>query len=86
MLRTVVKGRRCDIGLGSVALVSLADAREEARRLRQVARAGGDPLSDRRQERRAVPSFADAATQVHTAHAASFKKRQAPQAVAFVAR
>lgn len=73
VLRTVVKGRRCDIGLGSVALVSLADAREDARRLRQIARAGGDPLADRRQERRVVPSFEDAATQVHTAHAASFK-------------
>ena len=31
MLRTVVKGRCCDIGLGSVELVSLADGREEAR-------------------------------------------------------
>ena len=73
MLRTVVKGRRCDIGLGSVELVSLADAREEARRLRRIARAGGDPLAERRQERRPVPSFDDAAKVVHTAHAASFK-------------
>ena len=73
MLRTVVKGRRCDIGLGSVELVSLADGREEARRLRRIARAGGDPLAERRQERRPVPSFEDAAKVVHTAHAASFK-------------
>ena len=73
MLRTVVKGRRCDIGLGSVELVSLADGREEARRLRRIARAGGDPLAERRQERRPVPSFDDAAKVVHTAHAASFK-------------
>ena len=73
MLRTVVKGRRCDIGLGSVELVSLADGREEARRLRRIARAGGDPLAERRQERRPVPSFEDAAKAVHTAHAASFK-------------
>ena len=73
MLRTVVKGRRCDIGLGSVELVSLADGREEARRLRRIARAGGDPLAERRQERRPVPSFDDAAKAVHTAHAASFK-------------
>ena len=76
MLRTVVKGRRCDIGLGSVELVSLADGREEARRLRRIARAGGDPLAERRQERRAVPSFEDAATAVHTAHAASFKNEK----------
>ena len=73
MLRTVVKGRRCDIGLGSVELVSLADGREEARRLRRIARAGGDPLAERRQERRPVPSFDDAAKVVHSAHAASFK-------------
>ena len=73
MLRTVVKGRRCDIGLGSVELVSLADGREEARRLRRIARASGDPLAQRRQERRPVPSFEDAAKAVHTAHAASFK-------------
>ena len=73
MLRTVVKGRRCDIGLGSVELVSLADGREEARRLRRIARAGGDPLAERRKERRPVPSFEDAAKVVHSAHAASFK-------------
>ena len=73
MLRTVVKGRRCDIGLGSVELVSLADGREEARRLRRIARAGGDPLAERRQERRPVPSFEAAAKVVHSAHAASFK-------------
>ncbi len=73
MLRTVVQGRRCDIGLGSVELVSLADGREEARRLRRIARAGGDPLAERRQERRPVPSFDDAAKAVHTAHAAAFK-------------
>ena len=76
MLRTVVKRRRCDIGLGGVELVSLADAREEARRLRRIARLGGDPLAERRQERRAVPSFEDAATSVHTAHAASFKNEK----------
>ena len=76
MLRTVVKGRRCDIGLGSLDLVSLADAREDARRLRRIARAGGDPLAERRQERRAVPSFEAAATDVHIAHAASFKNEK----------
>ena len=76
MLRTVVKGRRCDLGLGSVELVSLADAREDARRLRRIARAGGDPLAERRQERRAVPTFEAAATDVHAAHAASFKNEK----------
>jgi integrase len=76
MLRTVVKGRRCDIGLGSLDLVSLADAREDARRLRRLARSGGDPLTERRQARRPVPSFKAAATDVHTQHAASFKNEK----------
>ncbi|HXG90011.1 MAG TPA: integrase arm-type DNA-binding domain-containing protein [Vicinamibacterales bacterium] len=73
VLRTVVKGRRCDIGLGSATLVSLAEARDEATRLRKIARAGGDPLSERRRERRTVPSFEAAARQVHASHSAAFK-------------
>ena len=42
MLRTVVKGRRSDLGLGGVEVTSLADARIEAARLRRIARTGGD--------------------------------------------
>jgi hypothetical protein len=37
MVRTVILGKRCDIGLGSVRLVSLAEAREEALRIAFVA-------------------------------------------------
>ena len=73
VLRTVVKGKRCDIGLGSVALVSLSEARDEAQRLRKIARAGGDPLAERRHARRAVPTFEDAAKAVHASHSAGFK-------------
>ena len=76
VLRTVVKGKRCDIGLGSVTLVPLAEAREEALRLRKIARGGGDPLAERRQERRSVPSFEEAAKQVHASHAASFRNEK----------
>jgi integrase len=74
VLRTIVMGTRRDIGLGSVELVSLAEAREEARRLRKIARDGGDPLTERR--RRVVPSFENAANQVHTEHAASFRNKK----------
>ena len=74
MLRTVVMGARRDIGLGGVTLVSLADAREDARRLRKIARDGGDPLAERK--RRNVPSFEDAAKKVHAAHAASFRNEK----------
>ena len=74
--RTVVKGKRCDIGLGSVDLVSLAEARDEALRLRKIARAGGDPLAERRHSRRTVPTFEVAAKEVHAAHSASFKNEK----------
>ena len=76
VLRTVVKGKRCDIGLGSVTLVPLVDAREEARRLRRIARTGGDPLAERRQERRPVPTFEQAARQVHAGHEAAFRNEK----------
>ena len=76
MLRTVVRGKRCDIGLGGVSLVSLAEAREEAAQLRKIARAGGDPLGERRRQRRQVPTFEEAATQVHASHGASFKNQK----------
>ncbi len=68
ILRTVVKGKRRDIGLGSVALVGLAEARDEAARLRRIARAGGDPVVDRHRRRRQVPTFAETARQVHELH------------------
>ena len=50
ILRTVIHGKRRDLGLGSAKLVSLAEARESARELRKTARAGGDPSEVRRRE------------------------------------
>ncbi len=76
VLRTVVQGKRRDLGLGSAALVSLAEARDEAQRFRKLARAGGDPFAERRHERILVPSFQDAATAVHAAHAKGFKNEK----------
>ncbi len=73
MIRTVVQGRRRDMGLGSASLVSLADAREAALQIRKAARAGGDPLADRRKARLVVPTFAAAAAQVHEEHRASWR-------------
>ena len=61
--RLVIRGRRHDLGLGSVALVSLAEAREKARKNRKLAREGGDPLAEKRRARE-VPSFAEAAAWV----------------------
>src|SRR5215213_8217384 len=49
ILRTVVQGKRRDIGLGSFKRVSLLEARVRARTLRRIARQGGDPLAVREQ-------------------------------------
>jgi integrase len=65
VLRTVVGGRRRDIGLGSARLVSLVEARETAALYRKTARNGGDPIAEHRPARKAVPTFAQAARQVH---------------------
>ena len=56
--------------------MTLADARDEATRLRRIARAGGDPLADRRRDRQTVPTFEEAATSVHAANAAGFKNEK----------
>ena len=61
--RLVIRGRRRDFGLGSVALVSLSEAREKARANRKLAREGGDPLAEKRRAQ-GVPSFAEAAVRV----------------------
>src|SRR5688572_4522210 len=65
MLRTIVRGKRCDIGLGGISLVSLAEAREEATRLRKLARQGEDPLAQRKKAKLAIPTFEEAAVEVH---------------------
>lgn len=53
LLRTLVRGKRCDIGLGTVRFGDdeLAKVRERSRALRDIARSGGDPLADRRATR-----------------------------------
>ena len=66
VLRTVVRGRRCDIGLGGFPLVSLAEARAAAFEGRKLARAGGDPLALKR--RPDIPIFEDAARTVIGIH------------------
>jgi hypothetical protein len=73
VLRTVVQGKRRDIGLGGLRLVSLSEAREKAGAYRKLAREGGDPLAERRKERRQIPTFAEAAKAVHTQRSATWK-------------
>ena len=61
--RLVIRGRRRELGLGAVALVSLAEARDVALANRKLARSGGDPLADKRRAE-GVPTFAEAARSV----------------------
>jgi integrase len=76
ILRTVITGKRCDMGLGSVRLVPLADARDEATRLRRLARDGENPMRERRRAREGVPTFKQAAELVHAAYAPTFKNER----------
>ena len=61
--RLVIRGRRREIGLGSLALVPLAEAREKALANRKLARQGGDPLAEKRRAE-GIPTFAEAAARV----------------------
>ena len=61
--RLVVRGRRRELGLGSLALVPLAEAREKALANRKLARQGGDPLAEKRRTE-GIPTFAEAASRV----------------------
>jgi integrase len=72
-LRTVVRGKRCDIGLGGLKAVSLAEAREEARKYRAIARNEGDPLAEKRRARKVMLTFRQAAETVHKDHAKAWK-------------
>ena len=61
--RLLIGGRRSELGLGGFPLVSLKEARTQAFANRRIARAGGDPLADRRRAKGA-PTFAEAAAAV----------------------
>ena len=65
--RIVIRGKRCELGLGNPALVSLAEARDAALKNRKLAQSGGDPIRAKR-ESDAVLSFEEAARKVHALH------------------
>src|SRR5918994_1786927 len=79
VLRTVVRGKRRDMGLGGLSLVSLAEAREKAVACRKLAREGGDPLAERRKARAVIPTFAEAAERVHAEHQATWRNAKHAQ-------
>jgi Arm DNA-binding domain len=52
--RIVIKGKRCELGLGSPPALSLASARKLALENRGKVMQGGDPLVDRRKVRQGL--------------------------------
>ncbi len=62
--RGTVHGIRCERGMGSARLLSLAEAREIARTWRRIARDGGDPAVVRDKAKRQSLTFEDAARRV----------------------
>jgi integrase len=71
--RGIIQGKRCELGLGSVQIVSLAAARDAAITIKRTAHAGDNPLIARRRAQRTVPTFAAAARAVHAEHSPHFK-------------
>jgi integrase len=76
VLRTVVHGRRRDIGLGGFRLVPLGEAREKALVYRKLAREGGNPVEVRRRGNAIVPTFADAARSALAQHRGAWRNEK----------
>ena len=60
-----------DIPLEEKSRLTLAEARELSARLRNAAKAGRDPVAERKKDRKAPPSFKEAAIATHKAQTAS---------------
>ncbi|MFO8084740.1 MAG: integrase arm-type DNA-binding domain-containing protein [Desulfobacterales bacterium] len=82
ILRTVIGGRRRNIGLGSFPEITLADARESAREMKKKIRQGIDPVEERQAAKRALRelsgriTFAEAARKCHEKKAPEFKNEK----------
>jgi integrase len=79
MLRTLVQGKRRDMGLGSVSLVGLAEARVLAAQNRKLARDGIDPIEERNKIQMRVPTFEEAARTVFEQSKSTWKNKKHAQ-------
>lgn len=75
--RITIDGKRCDLGLGSYPLVSLAEARESAAENCRVVRSGGDPRKGR--ERKRVPNLSEMVDSVIVTRRPNWKTAGAEQ-------
>lgn len=73
MLRARIDGKRRDIGLGSLKVLTLAEARAKATELRRQIAQGIDPIAERKKVEDPVPTFREAAALVHEEHKAAWK-------------
>lgn len=76
VLRIQKDGRRRDFGLGTERDVSLAEARDEADKVRKQVRTGLDPVAEKRKAKLVIPTFAEAARTCHAEHARSWKNKK----------
>lgn len=77
ILRVQVEGRRRDIGLGSIAKLSLKEARAKSAELRKHALNGRDPVAERDRRAFTPKTFRDAAKVVHAAKSVSWSIKTA---------
>lgn len=92
LLRYQINGRERYMGLGAVKDFTLAEARERARKARQLLADGIDPIEarlaardlDAKQARERV-TFREAAKQFLAVHEAGWRNPQAPSAMAVIA-
>ena len=76
VLRMQTEGRRRDFGLGSLRVVSLAEARNAAADLRRQVRRGGGPVAEKRAGKRTIPSFETAARACYESMRADWKNKR----------
>jgi integrase len=72
MVRVQKDGKRRDIGLGAASKVTLSEARTRASAARAQVEAGLDPVAQRRKAS-GIPTFREAAAQVHAEHKKGWK-------------
>jgi integrase len=71
--RCQINGRRRDVGVGSLSVVTLAEARNAAHQIRVDIQNGLDPVAERQKAKRVIPTFKDAALLVHKEHRKGWK-------------
>jgi len=77
VLRTMVNGQRKDIGLGGYPTVTLAQARIDSMDMKRQIKQGIDPIAARREAKRVIPTFEEAARQVHADNIPTWKATKA---------